>query len=83
MEEKEKDLIVNNPTDTLYGVETRVETLVNADSDEIKTLLADKNAFGAYKETKDETSTEEVTSRTLSPGMIVLKRCATIRSATW
>ena len=49
MEEKEKDLIVNNPTDTLYGVETRVETLVNADSDEIKTLLADKNAFGAYK----------------------------------
>ena len=74
MEEKEKDLIVNNPTDTLYGVETRVETLVNADSDEIKTLLADKNAFGAYKETKDETSTEEVTSRTLSPGMIVLKR---------
>lgn len=71
--EENKDITVNNPTDTLFGEENRVENLVAADEEQIKKLISEKDAFEKCEEEETE-STEERTSRTLSPGMLVLKR---------
>lgn len=72
--EYNKEELVNNPTDTLLSDEQNVVGLVEESSDALKRALNEKDAFAPYKEDEGEQSTEEITSRTLSPGRIVLKR---------
>lgn len=72
--EYNKEELVNNPTDTLLSDEQNVVGLVEESNDALKRALSEKDAFAPYKEDEDEQSTEEITSRTLSPGRIVLKR---------
>ncbi len=72
--EYNKEELVNNPTDTLLSDEQNVVGLVEESNDALKRALSEKDAFAPYKEDEGEQSTEEITSRTLSPGRIVLKR---------
>ena len=72
--EYNKEELVNNPTDTLLSDEQNVVGLVEESNDALKRALNEKDAFSPYKEDEGEQSTEEITSRTLSPGRIVLKR---------
>ena len=72
--EYNKEELVNNPTDTLLSDEQNVVGLVEESNDALKRALNEKDAFAPYKEEEGEQSTEEITSRTLSPGRIVLKR---------
>ena len=72
--EYNKEELVNNPTDTLLSDEQKVVGLVEESNDALKRALNEKDAFAPYKEDEGEQSTEEITSRTLSPGRIVLKR---------
>lgn len=72
--EYNKEELVNNPTDTLLSDEQNVVGLVEDSNDALKRALSEKDAFAPYKEDEGEQSTEEITSRTLSPGRIVLKR---------
>ena len=72
--EYNKEELVNNPTDTLLSDEQNVVGLVEESNDALKRALNEKDAFAPYKEDEGEQSTEEITSRTLSPGRIVLKR---------
>lgn len=72
--EYNKEELVNNPTDTLLSDEQNVVGLVEESNDALKRALSAKDAFAPYKEDEGEQSTEEITSRTLSPGRIVLKR---------
>ncbi len=72
--EYNKEELVNNPTDTLLSDEQNVVGLVEESNDALKRALKEKDAFAPYKEDEKEQSTEEITSRTLSPGRIVLKR---------
>ncbi len=72
--EYNKEELVNNPTDTLLSDEQNVVGLVEENNDALKRALSEKDAFAPYKEDEGEQSTEEITSRTLSPGRIVLKR---------
>lgn len=72
--EYNKEELVNNPTDTLLSDEQNVVGLVEESNDALKHALSEKDAFAPYKEDEGEQSTEEITSRTLSPGRIVLKR---------
>lgn len=72
--EYNKENLVNNPTDTLLSDEQNVAGLVEESNEALKQALNAEDAFAPYKEDEDEQSTEEITSRTLSPGRIVLKR---------
>lgn len=72
--EYNKENLVNNPTDTLLSDEQNVAGLVEESSEALKQALNAEDAFAPYKEDAGEQSTEEITSRTLSPGRIVLKR---------
>ena len=72
--EYNKEELVNNPTDTLLSDEQNVVGFVEESNDALKRALNEKDAFAPYKEDEGEQSTEEITSRTLSPGRIVLKR---------
>lgn len=72
--EYNKENLVNNPTDTLLSDEQNVAGLVEESNEALKQALNAEDAFAPYKEDEDERSTEEITSRTLSPGRIVLKR---------
>lgn len=72
--EYNKEELVNNPTDTLLSDEQNVVGLVEESNVALKRALSEKDAFAPYKEDEGEQSTEEITSRTLSPGRIVLKR---------
>lgn len=72
--EYNKENLVNNPTDTLLSDEQNVAGLVEESNDALKQALNAEDAFAPYKEDAGEQSTEEITSRTLSPGRIVLKR---------
>lgn len=72
--EYNKEELVNNPTDTLLSDEQNVVGLVEESNVALKRALSAKDAFAPYKEDEGEQSTEEITSRTLSPGRIVLKR---------
>lgn len=72
-----KDIFVGNPTDTILDeqneVEKEAETEVAEIAEEAKASESVSEAspnFGM----EEEFSTEEATSRTLSPGMLVLKR---------
>ena len=72
--EYNKENLVNNPTDTLLSDEQNVAGLVEESNEALKQALNAEDAFAPYKEDEGEQSTEEITSRTLSPGRIVLKR---------
>ncbi len=72
--EYNKENLVNNPTDTLLSDEQTVAGLVEESNEALKQALNAEDAFAPYKEDEGEQSTEEITSRTLSPGRIVLKR---------
>lgn len=72
--EYNKENLVNNPTDTLLSDEQNVAGLVEESNEALKQALNAEDAFAPYKEDAGEQSTEEITSRTLSPGRIVLKR---------
>ncbi len=72
--EYNKEKLVNNPTDTLLSDEQNVAGLVEESNEALKQALNAEDAFAPYKEDAGEQSTEEITSRTLSPGRIVLKR---------
>ena len=72
--EYNKEYLVNNPTDTLLSDEQNVAGLVEESNEALKQALNAEDAFAPYKEDEGEQSTEEITSRTLSPGRIVLKR---------
>lgn len=72
--EYNKENLVNNPTDTLLSDEQTVAGLVEESNEALKQALNAEDAFAPYKEDAGEQSTEEITSRTLSPGRIVLKR---------
>lgn len=72
--EYNKENLVNNPTDTLLSDEQNVVGLVEESNEALKQALNAEDAFAPYKEDEGEQSTEEITSRTLSPGRIVLKR---------
>lgn len=72
--EYNKENLVNNPTDTLLSDEQNVAGLVEESNEALKQALNTEDAFAPYKEDEGEQSTEEITSRTLSPGRIVLKR---------
>lgn len=72
--EYNKENLVNNPTDTLLSDEQNVAGLVEENNEALKQALNAEDAFAPYKEDEGEQSTEEITSRTLSPGRIVLKR---------
>lgn len=72
--EYNKESLVNNPTDTLLSDEQNVAGLVEESNEALKQALNAEDAFAPYKEDEGEQSTEEITSRTLSPGRIVLKR---------
>lgn len=72
--EYNKENLVNNPTDTLLSDEQNVAGLVEESNEALKHALNAEDAFAPYKEDEGEQSTEEITSRTLSPGRIVLKR---------
>ena len=72
--EYNKENLVNNPTDTLLSDEQKVAGLVEESNEALKQALNAEDAFAPYKEDAGEQSTEEITSRTLSPGRIVLKR---------
>ena len=72
--EYNKENLVNNPTDTLLSDEQNVAGLVEENNEALKQALNAEDAFAPYKEDAGEQSTEEITSRTLSPGRIVLKR---------
>ena len=72
--EYNKENLVNNPTDTLLSDEQNVVGLVEESNEALKQALNAEDAFAPYKEDAGEQSTEEITSRTLSPGRIVLKR---------
>lgn len=72
--EYNKENLVNNPTDTLLSDEQNVAGLVEESNEALKQALNAEDAFAPYKEDSGEQSTEEITSRTLSPGRIVLKR---------
>lgn len=72
--EYNKENLVNNPTDTLLSDEQNVAGLVEKSNEALKQALNAEDAFAPYKEDEGEQSTEEITSRTLSPGRIVLKR---------
>ena len=72
--EYNKEELVNNPTDTLLSDEQNVAGLVEESNEALKQALNAEDAFAPYKEDEGEQSTEEITSRTLSPGRIVLKR---------
>lgn len=72
--EYNKENLVNNPTDTLLSDEQNVAGLVEESNEALKQALNADDAFAPYKEDAGEQSTEEITSRTLSPGRIVLKR---------
>lgn len=72
--EYNKENLVNNPTDTLLSDEQNVAGLVEESNESLKQALNAEDAFAPYKEDEGEQSTEEITSRTLSPGRIVLKR---------
>lgn len=72
--EYNKENLVNNPTDTLLSDEQNVAGLVEESNETLKQALNAEDAFAPYKEDEGEQSTEEITSRTLSPGRIVLKR---------
>lgn len=72
--EYNKENLVNNPTDTLLFDEQNVAGLVEESNEALKQALNAEDAFAPYKEDEGEQSTEEITSRTLSPGRIVLKR---------
>ena len=73
MEENKEKIIIDNPTDTLFGEQRRISELSAASEEELKKIVSEENAFDKYEE-ENEISTEEITSRTLSPGMLVLKR---------
>ena len=72
--EYNKENLVNNPTDTLLSDEQNVAGLVEESNEALKQALNAEDALAPYKEDAGEQSTEEITSRTLSPGRIVLKR---------
>ena len=72
--EYNKENLVNNPTDTLLSDEQNIAGLVEESNEALKQALNAEDAFAPYKEDEGEQSTEEITSRTLSPGRIVLKR---------
>ena len=72
--EYNKENLVSNPTDTLLSDEQNVAGLVEESNEALKQALNAEDAFAPYKEDAGEQSTEEITSRTLSPGRIVLKR---------
>lgn len=72
--EYNKENLVNNPTDTLLSDEQNVAGLVEESNEALKQALNAEDAFAPYKEDEGEQSAEEITSRTLSPGRIVLKR---------
>lgn len=72
--EYNKENLVNNPTDTLLSDEQNVAGLVEESNEALKQALNAEDAFAPYKEDEGEQSTEEITSRTLSPGRIVIKR---------
>lgn len=72
--EYNKENLVNNPTDTLLSDEQTIAGLVEESNEALKQALNAEDAFAPYKEDEGEQSTEEITSRTLSPGRIVLKR---------
>lgn len=72
--EYNKENLVNNPTDTLLSDEQNVAGLVEESNEALKQALNAEDAFAPYKEDEGEQSTEEITSRTLSPRRIVLKR---------
>ena len=73
MEENKEKTVIDNPTDTLFGERRRIAELSAASEEELKKIVSEENAFGEYEEEND-ISTEEITSRTLSPGILVLKR---------
>ncbi len=74
-----KDIFVGNPTDTILGEQNEVEKEIAGEETEVT-----EDVSAAPEASEGETSpnfgmneefdTEEATSRTLSPGMIVLKR---------
>ena len=72
--EYNKEELVSNPTDTLLSDEHTAVGLAEESNEALKKALSAKDAFAPYKEDEGEQSTEEITSRTLSPGRIVLKR---------
>ena len=74
MEFNKDNMLTDNPTDTLLSDEQTVVGIVEEQNDALKCALSDEKAFAPYEEDADEVTTEEITGRTLSPGMIVVKR---------
>lgn len=74
-----KDIFVGNPTDTILGEQNEVEKEIAGEGAEVteNVSAAPEASVGAASPNfgmDEEFNTEEATSRTLSPGMLVLKR---------
>lgn len=88
MDERKDEIIVGNPTETLLDEQKDVvnaieENTIDSDSQDVENDVEntqeaskenEENVQSAQNAADEEESVEEITSRTLSPGRIVLKR---------
>lgn len=88
MDERKDEIIVGNPTETLLDEQKDVvnaieENTIDSDSQNVENDVEntqevskenEENVQSAQNAADEEESVEEITSRTLSPGRIVLKR---------